>query len=659
MGNNTKSVISETKLFTLFLLLILLNPGLMFSGHAQHNLVEIKIDHPGIPVPETMFGIFFEDINFAADGGIYAELIKNRSFEFDPPIMGWEPFGSVTISNDKPCFRNNPHYARLSFQDELSGTGLDNNGFKGLPVKIWDKYTLNFYSRNLSDSNMIVQVQILGSQGEILSRQDVRISSKTWSKYEVNLTPTRTTANGRFRMLLISKGEIDIDHISLFPEKTYNNRPNGLRSDLVDALKDLKPGIMRFPGGCVVEGTTLDTRYQWKNTIGPVEERPVMINRWNYIVNDRRFPDYYQSFGLGFYEYFLLCEDIGAEPLPVVNCGLTCQWVNKDETHHCRVDELQPYIQDALDLIEFANGDINSTWGKIRSELGHPAPFNLKFLAVGNEQWGEQYSVRASPFIDSIRYYYPEIQIVGSSGPFPSGPEFDFGWKEMRRLGVDLVDEHYYRDPQWFLNNASRYDSYSRSGPKVFAGEYACHAAAAANSFEAALCEAAFLTGIERNADVVTMSSYAPLFAHVDNWQWKPNLIWFDNLNVIRTPSYYVQQLFSTNKGTHVIPYEKKGMESFAQDSLYLSVVKDVAKGKVIIKVVNVGMKKQILEFSLVGLPPSNFSVKLTQLHHENSSMENTLNQPDEVIPVFDNLNIQSNSFKIEIGAKSFNVLEI
>jgi alpha-L-arabinofuranosidase len=650
---------SRTIRISATLFLIFLNPWLMSSDHAQHKRVEINVEHPGVLIPETIFGVFFEDINFAADGGIYAELIKNRSFEFDPPIMGWEPFGNVTISSDKPCFKNNPHYARLSFQDELSGTGLDNTGFKGLPVKNGDTYTLSFYSRNLSDSNMIIQAQLLGSQGEILSRQDVRISSNTWSKYEVQLIPTRTTANGRFRMLLISKGEIDIDHISLFPEKTFNSRPNGLRIDLVNALKDLKPGIMRFPGGCVVEGTTLDTRYQWKHTIGPVEERPVMINRWNYIMNDRRFPDYYQSFGLGFYEYFLLCEDIGAEPLPVVNCGLTCQWVNKDETHHCRVDELQPYIQDALDLIEFANGDINSTWGKIRSELGHPAPFKLKFIAVGNEQWGEQYSVRASPFIDSIRNYYPDIQIVGSSGPFPSGPEFDFGWKEMRRLGVDLVDEHYYRDPQWFLNNASRYDSYSRSGPKVFAGEYACHAAAAVNSFEAALCEAAFLTGIERNADVVTMSSYAPLFAHVDNWQWKPNLLWFDNLNVIKTPSYYVQQLFSTNKGTHVIPYEKKDGKSFVQDSLYLSVVKDVDKGKVIIKVVNVGVKNQKLEFSLVGLLLSAHTIKHTQLHHENGAMENTLNQPDEVIPMIDHLNIHGNSFKIEIGAKSFNILEI
>jgi alpha-L-arabinofuranosidase len=229
----------------------------------------------------------------------------------------------------------------------------------------------------------------------------------------------------------------------------------------------------------------------------------------------------------------------------------------------------------------------------------------------------------------------------------------------MRRLGVDLVDEHYYRDPQWFLNNTSRYDSYSRSGPKVFAGEYACHAAAAANSFEAALCEAAFLTGIERNADVVTMSSYAPLFAHVDNWQWKPNLIWFDNLHVIRTPSYYVQQLFSTNKGTHVIPFEKKGWETFVQDSLFLSVVKDVAKGKVIIKVVNVGLKNQKLDFSLIGHLLSAHTIKHTRLHHENGSMENTLYQPDEVIPVIDHVNIQGNSFKIEIGAKSFNILEI
>jgi alpha-N-arabinofuranosidase len=344
--------------------------------------------------------------------------------------------------------------------------------------------------------------------------------------------------------------------ISLFPADTWKGRENGLRADLVQMLADLKPGFLRFPGGCIVEGHELATRYQWKKTVGPVENRHQIVNRWNTEFSNRSAPDYYQSFGLGFYEYFLLCEDIGAEPLPILNCGMACQY-NTGEL--VPPDELEPYIDDMLDLIGFANGPVTSEWGKIRAEMGHPGPFNLKFLGVGNEQWGPQYADRFRIFSERIRQVYPEIQLIGGAGPSPDGEEFDRLWKDMRTLKADLVDEHYYRPPQWFLDNARRYDNYDRNGPKVFAGEYAAHSSfqtdqtESRNNWEAALAEAAFLTGIERNCDVVSLASYAPLFGHTAGWQWRPDLIWFDNHRCMATPNYYVQQLFSLNKGSSVL----------------------------------------------------------------------------------------------------------
>lgn len=635
--------------------------ALLLAGinlYAQETTIVVDAKNPGAKVQSTMYGIFFEDINFAADGGLYAELIKNRSFEFDNHLMGWVPFGNVQVLNEKPCFDRNPNYIRLSLNNEITGTGIDNEGFKGMGLKKDEQYNLSFYSRNVGHDTLNVQVQLLSRANDIIASQNIQIKNKEWTKYSVSLKPEVTDKYGRFRLIFLNKGAADFDHISLFPAKTYKNHPNGMRDDLAKVLEDLRPGLLRFPGGCIVEGTALDNRYQWKETIGPVENRPTNINRWNYIPS-KKFPDYYQSYGLGFYEYFLLSEDIGAEPLPVINCGMVCQFVSNSDEENCSVAELQPYIQDALDLIEFANGPSDSQWGKVRAEMGHPASFNLKYLAVGNEQWDEPYVKRLEPFIKAIREKYPEIKIVGSSGPAPDGNHFDYGWKEMNRLKADLVDEHYYKDPDWFLHHANRYDNYDRKGPKVFAGEYACHLDGGRNSFEAALCEAAFMTGLERNADVVHMTAYAPLFAHAENWQWHPDLIWFDNLNVVRTPNYYVQKLYANHPGNNVLKTNCNGAFLAGQDSLYASSVIDKNKSEIILKVVNVSKLSRTIRIDIDGLKKGEHKAVHTKFYHRNLKAENTFEDQNQVVPVEKNIRVSGNIPNLEIEPCSFHLIKI
>ena len=618
----------------------------------------VETNRKGAPIQSTMYGIFFEDINFGADGGLYAELIKNRSFEFDHAFTGWTLFGDVTVQTKSPCFDRNPHYARLVHRNMLTGTGLENEGFTGIGIKAGEKYDFSLYARTEKNGPIKLRLELVNSKNDIFETKELTIEGNGWRKFNVVLTPGQTEVKSRLRLTMLTEGAIDVDHISLFPQQTFNNRSNGMRADLAQALKDLKPGVFRFPGGCIVEGTNLATRYQWKNTIGPVENRPVNINRWNYTFAYKKFSDYYQSYGLGFFEYFQLSEDIGAEPLPVLNCGLSCQYENSDPKQNCPVDELQPYIDDALDLIEFANGPATSKWGKIRSEMGHPAPFNLKMIAVGNEQWGSLYTERLEPFVKAIRAKYPEMKIIGSSGPQAEGDDFDFLWPEMKRIKVDLVDEHYYRSPEWFLSNASRYDSYDRKGPKVFAGEYACHAPNRENSFLSALAEAAFMTGLERNADVVHLCTYAPLFAHVDAWQWRPDLIWFDNLTHVKTPNYYVQQLYGHNAGTDVLPLTANGKPVAGQNGLYATAAAD-NNDEIIIKVVNTGIDQKKIKLSLNGLTNAKHNATVTCLQSSNLEARNTIQDSDEVIPKVSSLEFQGPLMEVTLAPLSFTVYRI
>lgn len=638
-----------------------LTAGFSLFGQSTESdyLIKMDVDKIGSTIQPTMYGVFFEDINFGADGGLYAELIKNRSFEFEYPFTGWTPFGDVSIRSDKPCFDRNPHYARLINRKQLTGTGLINEGFKGIGIKTNEKYDLSFYARTLKNETMKLKIEMVSDKNDIFESKEVSINSKSWNKYMITFAPMQTCSKSSIRITMLTTGVLDIEHISLFPQETFNNRSNGLRKDLAMALKDLKPGVFRFPGGCIVEGTDLSTRYQWKNTIGPVENRPININRWNYTFSHKKFPDYYQSYGLGFYEYFVLSEDIGAEPLPVLNCGLSCQYENNDPNQNCPVDKLEPYIEDALDLIEFANGPITSTWGKIRADMGHPAPFNLKMIAIGNEQWGTLYTERLEPFVKAIRAKYPNIKIIGSSGPQAEGKDFDFLWPEMKRIGVDLVDEHYYRSPEWFLSNANRYDSYDRNGPKVFAGEYACHAPDKENSFLTALSEAAFMTGLERNADVVHLCTYAPLFAHKEAWQWRPDLIWFDNLSFVKTPNYYVQQLFGNNAGTHVLALTMNGKAVSGQQNLYATAASDATDNTLIIKIANTGIDQKKISFILEGLKAGVHAVTLTHLNSSDLNAKNSFETPDLITPKVVHSYIKDNKMDIALPPLSFTILRI
>ncbi len=404
------------------------------------------------------------------------------------------------------------------------------------------------------------------------------------------------------------------------------------------------------------------TRYDWKKSVGPVENRPLNENRWQYTFTHRFFPDYYQSYGLGFYEYFLLSEEMGAAPLPILNCGLSCQYQNSDPKAHVAVCDLDSYIQDALDLIEFANGDINTTWGKVRADMGHPAPFNLEFIGIGNEQWGEEYPERLEPFIKAIRKVHPEIKIVGSSGPNSEGKDFDYLWPEMKRLKADLVDEHFYRPESWFLAQGARYDNYDRKGPKVFAGEYACHGKGKKwNHFNAALLEAAFMTGLERNADIVHMATYAPLFAHVEGWQWRPDMIWFDNLNSVRTVSYYVQQLYAQNKGTNVLPLtmnKKSVTGAEGQNGLFASAVYDKDKNELIVKVANTSNTAQSISLNFAGLKKQDVlsNGRCIKLRSLDLDKDNTLEQPFAITPQETAVSVEGHVFTTEQEPNTFAV---
>ncbi len=612
-------------------------------GWAQY-VMTVDASKLGAEIQPTMYGIFFEDINFGADGGLYAEMVKNRSFEFPQPFMGWVPFGKVEVLDEQPCFERNPHYIRVTNDGSLTRAGLDNEGFKGIGLKSGEEYRLSFYARTLGEDSIKLSVGFVNAASDNLMNEEVMVLGNEWHKVTVILKAPFTDAHARLRIVLVSEGSVEMDHISMFPVDTWKKRENGLRADLAQALYDLHPGVFRFPGGCIVEGTVLETRYQWKNTVGQVENRPLNINRWNYTFPHKFFPDYYQSYGMGFYELFLLSEDIGSEPLPVLSCGLSCQYERGEVVP---LDELAPYVQDALDLIEFANGPVTSTWGKVRAEMGHPAPFGLKMIAIGNEQWGEVYPERLELFAQAIRAQYPDVKIVGSAGPVAGGEGFDYLWSEMRRLNVDLVDEHYYMAPDWFFRNATRYDSYVRTGPKVFAGEYASHdwKSSKANNFLSALSEAAFMTGLERNADMVHLATYAPLFAHVDAWQWRPDLIWFDNLSIMRTPNYYVQQMYGMNVGTHVLLLSMEDKPVAGQNNLYATASLDNRTGELIVKVVNNNAEQTDVKLEIKGLNKQHLlSGTCIYLQSDNLNAENSLER-ETVVPKTCAVQVDGNDF--------------
>lgn len=648
------------KNITISLALVLL----VATVQAQSTLT-IDAGKPKGEVQPTMWGIFFEDINFAADGGVYAEMVKNKSFEFLLPMMGWKELasdrfslnqksGAIEIINRGEGHDNNPRFARVKVNDE-KGYALINEGFFGMGVKKELTYNFSILLKPEDPGIGGLKVELLGAGDSVIgSAETIDIDSEDWKKYTASIKPTATFAKAKLRLTFTGKGIADIDLVSLFPSDTWKGRAGGLRTDLVQLLADLKPGFLRFPGGCIVEGRDLSTRYQWKKTVGAADDREVMINRWNTEFAHRQAPDYFQSFGLGFYEYFQLAEDIGASPLPILSCGMACQF---NTAELVPMDELDPYIQDALDLIEFANGSADTKWGKLRTDMGHPATFNMRFIGVGNEQWGEQYFERAAEFEKAVHAKYPDIVIISSAGPFANGELFDYAWEELRASKAQIVDEHYYQAPDWFLKNTNRYDNYDRSGPKIFAGEYAAQSVRTAspdnkNNWLCALSEAAFMTGLERNADVVHMASYAPLFAHAEGWQWTPDLIWFDNLSSYGTPNYHVQKLFSTNRGTHTLSVLAEGQNVNGQNGLYASAVWDKASGEVIVKIVNSTDKVISQQLAFTGAKRPGSQVEMTVLKGDPAD-ENGFQDPSKIVPATTKVSAKGQGMKLELAPYS------
>ncbi|MGN0298717.1 MAG: alpha-L-arabinofuranosidase C-terminal domain-containing protein [Lachnospiraceae bacterium] len=493
----------------------------------------------------SLFGIFFEDINHAADGGLYAEMVQNRSFEFDPidnkkyhALTAWEKLGraELSIETADPLSRKNPHYLVMHVSEPSGDDGVRNMGFnEGMVFEDGEKYYASCYARSVQNAE--IKLSIRNEAGRILDEASFFIGTE-WTKYEALLTASSSTTQGSVAVTLTGAGCVEVDFVSLFPKDTYKGRRNGLRRDLAEALEAMHPKFMRFPGGCLIHDGNLDpdsrdAQYRWKNSVGPIEERPARRNNW----------DYNQTLGLGYFEYFQFCEDIGAKPLPVLPGGY--------DPHHYNAasgELLQGFIDDALDLIEFANGDVNTKWGGLRASMGHPEPFGMEYIGIGNEEIGDAFFERSPLFHKAIKDKYPDMKVIGTSGPFAAGIEYEKGWKAARREKADLVDEHYYQSPDWFLAHHHRYDNFDVNGPKVFLGEYASQG----NTWYNALAEASFMIALQ-NAPAVELACYAPLLCNVDYVNWRPDMIWFDNHRFYLTPNYHVQKLYMEHQGDAVL----------------------------------------------------------------------------------------------------------
>ncbi|MFV0466685.1 MAG: alpha-L-arabinofuranosidase C-terminal domain-containing protein [Lachnospiraceae bacterium] len=540
-------------------------------------------------VSPLLYGIFFEDINYAADGGLYAELIANSSFEFFDTDNGsnmqkkcWNEINNINFSIVCDQGKNNiqKHYAKLIGE---RGSGIRNTGFgnEGFAVKKNETYRLTCKVRSNCKTKLMIRIMDQDEKNAVTEM--LSVEEKEWRSISIELESCYDEEHAFLEILFVEKGEVEIDWISLFPINTYKGRIPGIRNDLAVMLEELSPKFVRFPGGCVVEGRSISNMYNWKDTIGSIEVRKINWNRWKlkeYQINGVTANDYYQSFGLGFFEYFLLCEDIGAIPIPVINVGMTCQW---HEGLLVDFPELENWIEDVLDLIEFANGAADSKWGKIRVEMGHKDSFQLEYIGIGNEQWGNDYFYRYEIFEKRILEKYPNIKLIASAGWTSEGDDFwqAYQWIQENSEKISVVDEHYYKDPTWFFDNVKRYDSYDRKMPKVMVGEYAAHTDTIIenrrNNWISALSEGAFMTGLERNSDHVIMACYAPLLAKIGHQQWQPNLIWFSNSKCFGTPNYYVQKLFSELTGDKYIPVtcEDKSLQvssTLTNDRKYLFV---------------------------------------------------------------------------------------
>lgn len=621
----------------------------------EMETVKINTKHRKNQISPDLYGIFFEDLNYAGDGGLYAELVANRSFEYydregktDKSNMCWETVGNADfeIRTEKPLNDVHTHYAAVQGNAE---EGIRNLGFCREGVCLLKEKTFHFSCYARADKPVRLKA-VLKDSTAVYAQTELQAVTPEWKKYECELSVKGSCQQAYLEILLAEAGSVELEFISLFPASVT---PYGLRRDMVEILKELKPRFMRFPGGCIVEGRSFDNMYRWKDTIGPVEERRTNWNRWQvekYQREGRNADDYFQSYGLGYYEYFLLCEELGAKPLPVMNVGMTCQW---HEGLLVELSRLDKWIQDVLDLIEFANGDEKTVWGRKRAELGHKEPFHLEYIGIGNEQWGMEYFERYERFQKVISERYPQIKLITSAGWTSEGEDFDLAveWMKQNREKAYAVDEHFYKSPQWFLENITRYDSYDRTMPKVFAGEYAAHTQRnmleKRNNCYTALAEAAFLTGVERNADHVVMACYAPLFGRTNHNQWQPNLIWFDGSSVYGTPNYYVQKLFSNYLGDCNVEFEN------ADGDLQIAASVTADESRLIVKIVNLSeQQKQIELVADRAFGGCEKNILCAPLEAENSH-----EKPDTVVP---RKSLEDSfSGRLELEGNSIAVLQI
>lgn len=659
--------------------LVLIGLALLFNGvsseaYAQKTTLTIQASGPGRQISPDLVGVFFEDLNYAADGGLYAELIQNRSFEYSPveqpdwnPLKFWElqkrggGDGSVAVAEMRPIHENNPHYALLTVRTPGDGVGLANGGFDGIPLRAGETYEASFWTyqafmgimwgRGDNSKPMPVTLRLETKEGDVLAEAGMEILGRDWRKVNVKLQPTRTVSDTRLVLLAHETGCIALDMISLFPAKTFRNRPNGLRADLAQAVADIEPKFVRFPGGCLVHGGGPRRYYNWKETVGPVEQRRARRNSWGY----------HQTMGLGYFEYFQFCEDIGAIPLPVVTAGVCCQHAGSSPgrgQEGLSLEEMPAYIQDVLDLIEWANGPATSQWGGVRAAAGHREPFGLQYVGVGNEDAiTPLFQKRFQMIYEAMKERHPEIIVIGTVGPFAAGEDYDNGWAFAKELDLPMVDEHYYVAPQWFWDNLNRYDAYDRSSAKVYVGEYAAHDRdKQRNSLRSAIAEAAGMTAFERNGDVVHFASYAPLFARRNHTQWHPDLIYFSGTEVFLTPNYYVQRLFGQNSGDTYLPTTLDATSKPA--TLAASAVRDSRSGGLIVKIVNGANTPAALTVELAGLAAGELRATRTVLTGPNADAFNQDGQEPAAKPVAGEVTLKP-TFDYEAPANSLTVFRV
>ncbi len=641
---------------------------------AAPRTLTIDLAAPAKPISAELFGIFFEDLNYAADGGLYAELLQNRSFEYRPTEQAkWTPFsfwdfvttgegaGHLGLGDSRPVHANNPHYLLLNVTQPGDGVGVANRGFDQLPLEAGKSYEASFWAYQAymgimwgpgdQTKAMPVTVRLEGHDGRVLAEAKFEIAGRAWTKHTATLTPSRSDPAARFVLLAHDVGGLALDLISLFPRDTFKGRANGLRRDLAQTIADLRPRFVRFPGGCLVHGTGVHAYYDWKHTVGPVEQRRAARNSWGY----------HQTMGLGYFEYFQFCEDIGAEPVPVVTAGVCCQHAGHSPgrgQEGLPLAEMPAYIQDVLDLVEWANGPADSKWGAVRAAAGHPEPFGLKYLGVGNEDAiTPDFRERFAMIHAVLKEKHPEIVVIGTSGPFANGEDFDRGWAFARERQLTMVDEHYYVSPQWMWDNLSRYDTYDRNGPKVYLGEYAAHEKDRRNTLRTALAEAAYLTSLERNGDIVVLASYAPLLARRQHTQWTPDMIYFTGTEIFPSLNYTVQKLFAHNAGD---AYVSTTLDAAAPAGAKFtaSTVRDRRSGDLILKIVNGDATAQPVAIKFAGAKHLPATARRTVFGDADADAANTDGAPPVVAPRTDTLSLSPN-FNYDAPAHSLTILRV